>query len=109
MTDTPVNPRDVPPVPKSEMIKAFIGDLARPFAIISTSFAASWATIAISYKVENGNDGAIFAGAYFLGVGTLFLGKAVEAINAGRHKRDVDVAQVNATGAPTPADAASQP
>lgn len=101
MTDTPVNPRDVPPVPKSESVKAFIGDLARPFAIISTSFAASWATVVISYKVENGNDGAIFAGAYFLGVGTLFLGKAVEAINASRTKRDVDVAQVNATGTTT--------
>lgn len=98
MTDTPVIPREVPPIPRSEMVKAFIGDLARPFAIISTSFAASWATIVIAGKVENGNDGAIFAGAYFLGVGTLFLGKAVEAINAGRHKRDVDVAQVNATG-----------
>lgn len=96
MTDTPVNPRDVPPIPKSEMVKAFIGDLARPWAIIATSTAASWATVVIAGKVENGNDGAIFAGAYFLGVGTLFLGKAVEAINASRTKRDVDVAQVNA-------------
>lgn len=81
-----------------EQIENFVGQIARPFAIISTSFAASWATIVISDKIENGNDGAIFAGAYFLGVGTLFLGKAVEAINAGRHQRDVDVAQVNATG-----------
>lgn len=104
MTDTPVIPREEPPVPRSEMVKAFIGDLARPFAIISTSFAASWATIVIAGKVENGNDGAIFAGAYFLGVGTLFLGKAVEAIKAGGHKRDVDVAAVNAG---TPADPAA--
>jgi hypothetical protein len=100
VTDTPPNPREVPPVHTSERIKSFIGDLARPFAIISTSFAASWATIAISHKVENGNDGAIFAGAYFLGVGTLYLGKAVEAINTARARRDVDVAQVNA-GNPT--------
>lgn len=79
-------------------IAHFIGEIARPFAIMSTSFAAAWATITIAWKVDNGSDGAIFAGAYFLGVGTLYLGKAVEAINAGRHKRDVDVAQVNATG-----------
>ncbi len=98
MTDTPVNAREVPPVPTSEMVKAFIGDLARPLAIISTSFAASWATVVIAYKVENGNDGAIFAGAYFLGVATLFGAKAVEAINASRAKRDVDVAQVKAKG-----------
>lgn len=100
MTDTPPNPREFPPVPRSEMIKAFIGDLARPFAIISTSFAASWATIVIAGKVENGNDGAIFAGAYFLGVGTLYLGKAVEAINATRARRDIDVANVNAGNTP---------
>lgn len=81
-------------------IEHFIGQIARPFAIISTSFAAAWATIVISGKVENGNDGAIFAGAYFLGVATLYGAKAIEAINAGRHKRDVDVAQVtgNAPG-----------
>lgn len=101
MTDTPVNPRETPPVHASERFKALIGDLARPFAIISTSFAASWATIVISYKVENGNDGAILAGAYFLGVGTLFGAKAVEAINTARARRDVDVANVNA-GNPTP-------
>jgi hypothetical protein len=100
VTDTPINPREEPPVPMSERVKAFIGDLARPFAIISTSFAASWATIVIAGKVENGNDGAIFAGAYFLGVGTLYLGKAVEAINTARARRDVDVAAVNA-GTPT--------
>lgn len=102
MTDMPVTPREQPPIPRSEAVKAFIGDLARPFAIISTSFAASWATIVISSKVENGNDGAIFAGAYFLGVATLYGAKAVEAINAGRHKRDVDVAQVNAAAPPDP-------
>jgi hypothetical protein len=83
------------------MIRAFIGDLARPFAIISTSFAAAWATIVIASKVENGNDGAIFAGAYFLGVASLYGAKAVEAINTARARRDVDVANVNA-GNPTP-------
>jgi hypothetical protein len=96
MIDTPVTPRDVPPVYASERVKAFIGDLARPFAIIATSFSAAWATIVISSKVENGNDGAIFAGAYFLGVATLYGAKAVEAINTARTRRDVDVAAVNA-------------
>jgi len=96
MTHTPVTPREVPPVHVSERVKAFIGDLARPFAIIATSFSAAWATIVISSKVENGNDGAIFAGAYFLGVATLYGAKAVEAINTARTRRDVDVAAVNA-------------
>jgi hypothetical protein len=96
MTDTPVTATQVPPVPMSERIKAFIGDLARPFAIIATSYAAAHATVVIANKVENGNDGAIFAGAYFLGVATLYGAKAIEAINTTRARRDVDVAQVNA-------------
>src|SRR5690606_15953692 len=63
MTDTPIQP----PATRLERIKSFIGDLARPFAIIATSFAASWATIVIAYRVENGNDGAIFIGGVFAG------------------------------------------
>ena len=82
MTD-PVNPRDAPPAHASERIKAFIGDIARPFAIISTSFAAAWATIVIASKVENGNDGAIFAGAYFLGVASLY-GAAADFMTRAR-------------------------
>lgn len=100
MTDTPVNARETPPIHTSERVKAFIGDLARPFAIIATSYAAAHATIVIASKVENGNDGAIFAGAYFLGVASLYVGKAIEAINTTRARRDVDVAAVNA-GTPT--------
>lgn len=93
-----------------EPIAHFIGEIARPFAIMSTAYAAAHATIVIAGKVENGNDGAIFAGAYFLGVGTLFLGKAAEVISAGRHRRDVDVAQV--TGAspnPQPVEVVNDP
>lgn len=100
ITDAPMNPPTIPKPSWDERTKAAIGDLARPFAIISTAFAASWATIVISYRVENGNDGAILAGAYFLGVGTLYGAKAVEAINTARARRDVDVAQANA-GNPT--------
>lgn len=100
MTDTPMNPREVPPVPTSERVKAFIGDLARPFAIIVTSYAAAHATIVIASKVENGNDGAIFAGAYFLGVATLYGAKAIEAINTTRARRDVEVANVTAGNQP---------
>lgn len=101
MTDTPVTATQIPPVHVSERVKAFIGDLARPFAIIATSYAAAHATVVIASKVENGNDGAIFAGAYFLGVATLYGAKAIEAINTTRARRDVDVAQVNA-GSTTP-------
>ena len=52
------------------MVKAFIGDLARPFAIYVSSLSASIATIIVANKVEDGNDGAIALGA----VGVLVLG-----------------------------------
>jgi hypothetical protein len=91
-----MNPPSIPKPSWDERTKAVIGDLARPFAIIATSYAAAHATVVIANKVENGNDGAIFAGAYFLGVATLYGAKAIEAINTTRARRDVDVAQVNA-------------
>jgi len=84
-----------------DQIAEFIGKIARPVAILSTAFAAAWATIVIAGKVENGNDGAIFAGAYFLGLGTLYVGKAVEVFRNNRNAADVAIAR--ATGnAPGP-------
>jgi hypothetical protein len=89
MTDTPVRP----PATRLERVKSFIGDLARPFAIIATSFAASWATIVIAYRVENGNDGAIFIGGVFAGVGALYIGKAWEVAKTGKQTAEVEIAK----------------
>ena len=75
----------------------FIGETARPVAIISTSIAASVATVIIARQVENGNDGAIFIGAVLAGVATLYVGKAWEKVKAGSHARDVEVAQATGT------------
>lgn len=83
--------------PWYKVVETLVGQLARPFAIIVTSYSAAHATIIIATKVENGNDGAIFAGAYFLGVGTLYIGKAFEAISRTRARRDVDVAHGRGT------------
>ncbi|HEY1071517.1 hypothetical protein [Brevundimonas sp.] len=89
MTDTPIQQ----PPTRLERVKAFIGDLARPFAIIATSFAASWATIVIAYRVENGNDGAIFIGGVFAGVGALYIGKAWEVAKTGKQSAEVEIAK----------------
>ena len=89
MTDTPVHyPRS-----KLDRLKSFIGDLARPFAIISTSFAASWASIVAAYRIENGNDGAILLGAVFAGVGALYIGKSWEVAKTAKADADVKVAE----------------
>ncbi len=89
MTDTPIQP----PATRLERVKSFIGDLARPFAIIATSFAASWATIVIAYRVQNGNDGAIFIGGVFTGVGALYIGKAWEVAKTGKQSAEVEIAK----------------
>lgn len=89
MTGTSIQP----PATRLERIKSFIGDLARPFAIIATSFAASWATIVIAYRVENGNDGAVFIGGVFVGVGALYIGKAWEVAKAGKQTAEVEIAK----------------
>ena len=89
MTDTPIQP----PATRLERVKSFIGDLARPFAIIATSFAASWATIVIAYRVENGNDGAIFIGGVFAGVGALYIGKAWEVAKTGKQSAEIEIAR----------------
>ena len=53
-----------------DSVKTFIADLARPFAIISTSFAASWGIIVVAYRVHDGNDGALYIAASLTGVGS---------------------------------------
>lgn len=90
MTDTPVTA----PVGRLERAKAFIGDLARPFAIIVTSGAAGWASVVVAYRVENGNDGAILMGAIFAGVGALYIGKAWEVAKTGKQSAEVEIAKV---------------
>lgn len=93
MTDTPVTTN---PPSSSDRVKAFIGDLARPLAIIMTSGAASIATVMVAYRTENGNDAAILMGAVYAGVSALYIGKAWENTRTGRQAADVEIAK--ATG-----------
>ncbi len=99
MTDTPIQSAATPPAPRSEIIKAFIGDLARPFAIYSTSIAASIGIVRVAWVVENGNDGAIYLGAVTVLVGGIFGFKAWENVRAGKQASEVEIAK--ASGQPS--------
>lgn len=55
-----------------DQIKVVIGDLARPFAIISTSLAASIATVTIAFRVTTFGEGAAYMAAVFAGVAGLY-------------------------------------
>lgn len=79
-----------------ERIKGLVADLARPFAIISTSFAASWASVVVAYRVGDGNDGALFIGAVYAGVGALYIGKAWEIAKTSGQAAEVEKAKAAA-------------
>ncbi|WP_337186567.1 hypothetical protein [Phenylobacterium sp.] len=84
------------------VLQTFIGEIARPLAIISTSFSASWAVIEVAHRVENGNDGGLFIGAVFAGVGAIYIGKSVEVFKKSQAAADVEKARAKA-GAEAPA------
>lgn len=75
--------------PIARDIAAFIGEVARPFAIIITAWGVARATIILAMKV-NSPEAAFYIGAVFLGVGTLFGAKAWERV--AQTKADATVA-----------------
>lgn len=89
MTDTPIQP----PVTRLDRIKAFIGDLARPFAIIVTSLSAAIATVLIALRVTSFGEGAIFIAAVFAGVGGLYGVKSWEVAKTGKQSAEVEIAK----------------
>ncbi|HYE46209.1 MAG TPA: hypothetical protein VEA44_10605 [Caulobacter sp.] len=96
MTDTP--PITTPPS-RLDQIKAFIGDLARPFAIIISSAGGAWASVVAAYRVDNGNDGALLLGAIFAGISAIYIGKAWEVAKTGKHSAQVEIAKVGGPAA----------
>jgi hypothetical protein len=80
-TKAPASPTDTPvrtPPDTAERVKAFIGDIARPFAIYVTSGAASVATIMVAFRTDNGTDAALLIGAVYAGLGALYAARAWE-------------------------------
>lgn len=81
---------------RSERLAWFIGETARPLAIMVSSFAASIASVIVATKVENGNDGAILIAAIFGGAGVFYGFKAVETWKGKQAETEVEVAKVEA-------------
>lgn len=98
MTDTPVLPQTFPPPSTADQVKAFIGDLARPFVMYVLSAATAVSIVIVSLKVENGNDGAIFLGAAGVLVGGVFGFKAWENNTAAKQAAGVEIAKSAGTG-----------
>lgn len=81
---------------RSERLAWFIGEVARPWAIIVSSTGATIASVIVASKVENGNDGAILIAAVFAGAATFFGFKAVEVWKNKQSDATVEVAKVEA-------------
>lgn len=86
-----------------DRIKAFLADLARPFAIISTSGAAAWATVTISYRVDGFENAALYMAAVYAGLAGLYGFKSWE--QRGETKSAAEVEKVRAQASPPPAEA----
>lgn len=99
MTDTPPTSH---PASRIDIVKGFIGDLARPFAIIATSFGATWASIVVAYRVEDGTDAALLMTAIFAGVGAIYGFKAWEVAKTGKQSAEVEIAKANTDTSRTP-------
>lgn len=63
-----------------DRVQAFIGEVARPYAIIVTATGAAASSIIIAIRVDNGNDGALVLGAVFGGVALYYGAKAWEVV-----------------------------
>jgi hypothetical protein len=70
--------------------RATVGDLARPFAIWSSSGAAAIATVRIAWAGEDFSGAAIFIGAVWAGVGALYASKSWEKNTEVRANADVE-------------------
>lgn len=84
MTDTPIPS----PPNRADVVKAFIGDIARPYAIIAIATATAWA-------IFDGKDAAIITAAGLI-LGALYTAKAIENGFGSRDAAKVETARVNA-------------
>lgn len=105
MTDTPITTTWPRPT-RVDQVKSFIGDLARPFAIISTSGAAAAATVLIALRVTSYAEGAIFIGAVYAGVGALYAAKSWELNTQAKQAAGIEIAKT-AAAPPAGGDASS--
>lgn len=92
MTDT--GPTTHPPSP-SDKVKAFVADLARPYAIYMVSTATGVAIVRGAWIVT-GPEAAVYIGAVGIVILGLYGAKVYENSKVAKHDADVKVAEVQA-------------
>lgn len=74
-------------------LATFIGEIARPFAIIWATLCGGVAMIVMALRVENGNDAGVLMGAITLCVGGIYGFKAVEVWKGEKAAAEVKIAE----------------
>ena len=93
----------------ADAVKAFIADLARPFAIYAASISGFWATVVVARAVTTAEGGALVLGAIGLTWTALYAGKAIEETRKSGHIAEVEKAKVSATPPPGTAQITAAP
>lgn len=97
LPDTPIKAQTFPPPSRIDVLKGFVGDLARPYAIIVTSTSAAGSALALAVRATDLAGAAIFIGAVFAGVGGLYAAKSWENNNQAKQTAIVAVEQAKTT------------
>lgn len=77
-----------------DRIAWFIGEIARPVSIIMACGSASVASLVMAFRVTDGSDGSMLAGAIWLGAAVIMGAKAAEEFGKSRNAAKVEVAKV---------------
>jgi hypothetical protein len=85
---------------RTEVVKSFIADLARPFAIITTSGSAAWATVTIANRVDGFESAALYIAAVYAGLGGLYGFKSWEKRGEAKSAATVEVVRAQASPPP---------
>lgn len=88
MTDTPPAAPSFPPPPWPEQLKAFIGDLARPYSIYAVASATAYAIATAAGSDKVGAAGLILA--------ALYGAKTYERREEAKAGASVEIAKANA-------------
>lgn len=92
MTDS--GPTSFPPSP-SDLVKAFIADLARPYAVYAVGTATSIAIVRLAWIIT-GSEAAVYIGAVGIIILGLYGAKVYENTKAAKHDAEIKVAQAQA-------------
>lgn len=72
----------------------FVGEIARPFALIWTALCAGIATLVLAFRLNDPVQAVAFVGVlYATGLAPLFLGKAAEVFGVNRNAAKVEQAK----------------